>query len=190
MQDSPSPSAADGAPRRPTWSFVLAHPAHFLGLGAGSGLSPKAPGTAGTLWAWAVWVLLQAAGLSPVWGGVLIVVSIPVGWWACTVSARDLRMSDPGCVVWDEVAAFWLMLWVLEIVWAPAPWSRAAWLWQLAAFASFRFFDAVKPQPVHWADQVFKGGGWRGGWGIMWDDLVAAACALAVLAVGHAFLPR
>ena len=190
MQDSPSPSAADGAPRRPTWSFVLAHPAHFLGLGAGSGLSPKAPGTAGTLWAWAVWVLLQAAGLSPVWGGVLVVVSIPVGWWACTVSARDLRMSDPGCVVWDEVAAFWLMLWVLEIVWAPAPWSRAAWLWQLAAFASFRFFDAVKPQPVHWADQVFKGGGWRGGWGIMCDDLVAAACALAVLAVGHAFLPR
>jgi phosphatidylglycerophosphatase A len=53
----------------------------------------------------------------------------------------------------------------------------------LAAFVLFRFFDAVKPGPVAWADRLFKGFGWRGGWGILWDDLVAAFCTLLVIAL-------
>ena len=59
---------------------------------------------------------------------------------------------------------------------------------QLIAFALFRFFDAAKPQPVKWADRCFKGFGWRGGWGIMFDDLVAAFCTLLVIALWRHFM--
>ena len=156
---------------------MLRHPAHWLGLGFGSGLSPIAPGTAGTLWAWAVFVLLQQV-FSPAQLGGLIALSLPIGWWACTITARNLGRDDPGCIVWDEVVAMWLILWLL----APASWHG-----QLLAFALFRLFDAAKPHPVRWADQCFKGSGWRGGWGILFDDLVAALCTLLVLAAGRHF---
>jgi phosphatidylglycerophosphatase A len=153
--------------------FVLSHPAHFIALGAGSGLSRLAPGTAGTLWAWAVFLLLQI-WLTPFQMGVLIGVSTLVGWWACTLTARHMGVADPGSIVWDEVVAFWLILWLVT----PTTFGG-----ELAAFILFRYFDAAKSGPVRWADQLFKGFGWRGGWGIMFDDLVAAFCTLLVMAV-------
>lgn len=174
-RSAPDSAAPPRAPVRPTLAFMLRHPAHCLGLGFGSGLSPIAPGTAGTLWGWGVFVLLQQVLNAWQLGG-LIALSIPVGWWACTVTARNLGRDDPGCVVWDEVVGIWLVLWLL----APAGWPG-----QLLAFALFRLFDAAKPQPVRWADRCFKGSGWRGGWGIMFDDLVAAFCTLLVLAGGR-----
>jgi phosphatidylglycerophosphatase A len=142
---------------------MLAHPAHAIALGFGSGLSPKAPGTVGTLWAWLAWLVLSV-WLSPLQLGVLIAGSTLLGWWACTVTAGHLRVLDPGNIVWDEVVAFWLVLW---LVMPTGFWG------QLAAFALFRFFDAVKPGPVRWADQAFHGFGWRGGFGILLDDFVA-----------------
>lgn len=153
---------------RPTAAFMFSHPAHWIALGFGSGLSPKAPGTVGTLWAWASWLVLQHhltlnAQVS------LILFSTVIGWWACTVTAQHMGISDPGAIVWDEVLAMWIVLLLIM----PAGWSE-----QLAAFVLFRFFDAAKPGPVAWADQLFKGFGWRGGWGIIWDDLVAAFCTL------------
>jgi len=151
----------------------LSHPAHWVAMGLGAGLSPKAPGTVGTLWAWAAYGVLQT-WFDTAQMGWVILLALRVGWWACTVSARRLAMADPGCIVWDEVVAFWLILWLLM----PAGFST-----QLLAFALFRFFDAVKPGPVGWADRVFKGGGWRGGWGILFDDLVAAFCTLLVFAL-------
>ena len=157
---------------------MLQHPLHLVALGFGSGLSPKAPGTVGTLWAWVAYLVLQL-WLSPMAMGVLIAVSIPLGWWACTVTAKHMGVADPGSVVWDEVVAFWIILW---LVMPTGFWG------QLLAFALFRFFDAVKPQPVRWADQCFKGFGWGGGWGIMWDDLVAAFCTLLVIAIGRHLL--
>lgn len=161
------------APRRPTPGFMLSHPAHCIALGFGSGLSPVAPGTAGTLWAWLSYVLLQGR-LDAVQLGWLIAGSLLVGWWACTVSARNMRVADPGAIVWDEVVAFWIVLWLV----------MPAGFWeQLAAFALFRFFDAAKPGPVAWADKTFKGWGARGGFGIMFDDLVAAFCTLFVFAL-------
>ena len=167
-------AAADTmAPTRPTLRFMLSHPAHLLALGFGSGLPRVAPGTFGTLWAWAAFQALQA-WLEPLAIGLVIAVSIPLGWWACTVTARNLRVLDPGHIVWDEVVAFWLVLWLL---------MPAGFWGQLAAFALFRFFDAAKPGPVGWADQLFHGFGWRGGFGIMLDDLVAAFCTLLVLAL-------
>jgi phosphatidylglycerophosphatase A len=83
-------------------------------------------------------------------------------------------VSDPGQIVVDEIAAFWLVLW---LVMPTGFWG------QLAAFALFRFFDAAKPGPVGWADRLFKGFGWRGGFGILFDDLVAAGCTVLVVAL-------
>jgi phosphatidylglycerophosphatase A len=153
--------------------FLMSHPAHFIALGAGSGLSRIAPGTAGTLWAWAVFALLQT-WLNPLQMGVLIAASTLVGWWACTVTAQHMGVADPGAIVWDEVIAFWLVLWLVT----PTTFGG-----QLCAFVLFRYFDAAKPGPVRWADSLFKGFGWRGGWGIIFDDLVAAFCTLLVIAI-------
>lgn len=170
-------------PRRPSVALLLSHPAHFIALGAGSGLSPLAPGTVGTLWAWLSFVLLHSA-----WGSGaqadahwawLIGLGLPLGWWACTHTARSLRVADPGSVVWDEILAFWLVLWVI---------TPCGWRGQCLAFALFRYFDAAKPGPVGWADALFKRRpgqpiGWSQGFGILWDDLVAALCTLLVLAL-------
>jgi phosphatidylglycerophosphatase A len=158
---------------RPTVRFLLSHPAHFIALGCGSGLSPIAPGTVGTLWAWAAYLVLQT-WFTPTVLACIVAASVPVGWWAATVTARNMRVLDPGSIVIDEVMAFWAVLWVL----LPAGWGA-----QLAAFVMFRFLDALKPGPVAWADSRFHGFGWRGGWGIVFDDLVAAFCTLLVLAL-------
>jgi len=170
-------------PRRASVALLLSHPAHFIAFGAGSGLSPVAPGTVGTLWAWvSFWALQSAWGLGPQadfkWA-CLLALSLPVGWWACTHTARSLRVADPGSVVWDEILAFWLVLWVV---------TPAGFMGQLLAFALFRYFDAAKPGPVGWADGLFKckpgqAIGWAQGFGILFDDLVAALCTLLVIAL-------
>ncbi|MCX7268891.1 MAG: phosphatidylglycerophosphatase A [Betaproteobacteria bacterium] len=156
--------------------FMWSHPAHVLAMGFGSGLSPKAPGTVGTLWAWASYELMTLfMTTSDI--GLLIALSLPVGWWACTVTAQHMQVQDPSAIVWDEIVAFWLILWL----WMPVG------LWgQFVAFVLFRFFDAVKPGPVGWADRHFHGLGWRGGWGIMFDDLVAAFCTLLCISLWQA----
>jgi len=166
------------APRRPGVRFLLAHPAHWIALGFGSGLSPFAPGTAGTLWAWGVFVLLRPWLNDRHWG-LVIALAFVVGWWACTVTARHLAVADPSAIVWDEVVAFWLVLWVL---------GPAGFVMQAVAFGLFRLFDAAKPGPVAWADGLFKGRrgqavGWAQGFGIIFDDLVAALCTLLVIAL-------
>ncbi|MDQ6683595.1 MAG: phosphatidylglycerophosphatase A [Pseudomonadota bacterium] len=173
-----------GGTRRPGWRFLLAHPAHLLALGFGSGLSPVAPGTAGTLWAWFVFVALQPA-LGDGARAVILIAATLIGWWACTVTARHLGQADPSAIVWDEVVAFWLMLWLLE---------PAGWMAQSVAFVLFRIFDAAKPGPVAWADRLFKveaGGaiGWAQGFGILFDDFVAAGCSLLVIAAWHFAVP-
>ena len=182
--DSPNTPPGQG-PVAPTAYFMMAHPAHVLALGFGSGLSRKAPGTVGTLWAWAVFVLLQHRLTEWQWGA-LVALSLPLGWWACTVTARHMRVMDPGNVVWDEIAAFWLVLWLI---------NPSGFWGQLVAFALFRYFDAAKPGPVAWADQLFHDvnpttdpGAWRkAGWGIMLDDYVAAFCTLLVIAFWRAW---
>lgn len=167
-------SAASGKkPRfRPTARFMFSHPAHAIALGFGSGLSPFAPGTAGTLWGWLAFLVMQR-WLTTADIGLVIAASLPIGWWACTVTARRMGQLDPSNIVWDEIVAFWIVLWLV----------LPAGLWaQIVAFALFRFFDAVKPGPVGWADRAFHGFGPRGGFGILLDDLVAAFCALLVMA--------
>ncbi len=159
---------------------MLSHPAHILALGFGSGLSPKAPGTAGTLWGWLVFILISPYLSGAAWA-VLLAVGTLVGWWACTVAARNLNTPDPGPVVWDEILAIWLVLWLAH---------PATLLGQAVAFGLFRVFDAVKRGPGGWADRLFEvpaGApiGWAQGFGILFDDFVAAACTLVVIFVAR-----
>ena len=163
----------------PPWlapRFMWSHPAHALAMGFGAGLSPRAPGTVGTLWAWAAygWLSLWLTQGQLGW---LIAASLPLGWWACTVTAQHMQVQDPSAVVWDEIVAFWLILWL---------WMPTGVAGQCIAFVLFRLFDAIKPGPVGWADRHFHGLGWRGGWGILFDDLVAAFCTLVVLSLAVA----
>ncbi len=174
------------ARRRPTLRFLLAHPAHFVALGFGSGLSPVAPGTVGTLWAWLAFLVVEPQLSASAWAAVLAVSAVG-GWWACTLTARHLGIADPGAIVWDEVLAFWL---VLTLVMPAGLWAQAM------AFALFRFFDAAKPGPVAWADGLWKPRraaigrplriGRAQGFGILFDDLVAALCTLLVIALWKA----
>ena len=166
---------------RPTVRFMLSHPAHVIALGLGAGLSRIAPGTSGTLWAWVAFVALAPWLNDAQWAWV-IGLSLPIGWWACTLTARHMGVMDPGSIVWDEVVAFWLVLWLI---------SPTGLVGQGLAFGLFRFFDAVKPGPVGWADQLFHHldpqtdtSAWRkAGFGILLDDLVAAGCTVLVIAL-------
>jgi phosphatidylglycerophosphatase A len=175
-QDSGQPAPV----ARPSVRFMLSHPAHWIALVFGSGLSRIAPGTSGTLWAWIAFIALTPWMNDTRWA-VLIGLSLPLGWWACSVTARNMAVLDPGSIVWDEVVAFWLVLWLV---------MPTGLVGQVMAFGLFRFFDAVKPGPVGWADALYHHlepatdrAAWRkAGFGIMLDDLVAAGCTVLVVA--------
>jgi phosphatidylglycerophosphatase A len=179
-------SAAPGEnapPRRASAAFMRRHPSHWIALGFGSGLSPWAPGTVGTLWAWVSFLVFDRwlVAHGPAGWAALIGASLVVGVWACARTAKDLAQADPGAIVWDEIVAFWIVLWLVM----PASLGM-----QLIAFALFRFFDAVKPGPIGWIDQRFKRArGWMQGIGIIADDLAAALCTLLVIALWRFVLP-
>jgi len=151
---------------RPRPGFVFSHPAHLVAFGFGAGLAPFAPGTFGTLLGWALgWAL---GGISP--GAVFLaaIVLFLIGMWACEVTGRHLGVADHGAMCWDEVVAFLLVL-------ALAPPGPG---WQAAAFFLFRTFDILKPPPIRQVERR-----WKGGFGVMFDDLLAAGYTLLVLAV-------
>jgi phosphatidylglycerophosphatase A len=177
MSDTVLAASEPLPPRLPTVGFMLSHPAHLIALGFGAGLSRVAPGFCGTLWAWIAFLAMQH-WLPPGRIGDVILLSLPLAWWACTVTARNLRTMDPQSIVFDEILCFWIVLWLVM----PTGWSG-----QLAAFLLFRFFDTFKPGPMAWADRAFKDVGWRGGFGILADDLLAAFCTLLVLAFWRHF---
>jgi len=152
---------------RPDLRFLMSHPAHFVACGFGSGLSPRAPGTAGTLAAWALFPLL-AATLPESLLLLILAIFFVLGIIVADRTGRDLGVSDHGAIVWDEMVPFWLVL-VL---------TPPGLVWQALAFVLFRFFDIVKPPPVGWADSKVKGG-----FGVMLDDLIAAGYTLLVLAL-------
>lgn len=163
--------------RAPDGRFLLSHPAHFVALGFGSGLAPKAPGTFGTLAALGLyWVL--ALVLPPL---AIAFVAIPLfflGIWAAERTARDLGVQDHGSIVIDEIAAFLPL----------AALASASLVLQAVAFGLFRLFDIWKPPPIRLLEQRLKGG-----FGVMFDDLVAACYAyvvlIVVIVVQHKFFP-
>ncbi|MEH6543987.1 MAG: phosphatidylglycerophosphatase A [Porticoccaceae bacterium] len=143
---------------------VLRDPVLVLAFGFGSGLVPKAPGTAGSLLALLLMPLL--AMLSVPAYLLLLSLVIVAGVFICGYAAKALGVHDHGGIVWDEFAGLWLTL-----LFCPPQ-----WLWWLLGFALFRFFDIVKPWPISWLDKHCGGG-----LGIMIDDLVAGVFAAAVL---------
>ena len=157
---------------RPSWRFLLSHPAHLVAFGFGVGLAPVAPGTWGTLLALPVFLLVSPR-LAPVEFLLMLVVLFALGVWACEVTGRAIGASDHGGMVWDETVAFLLVLFFVP---ATLP-------WQAAAFLLFRLFDILKPPPIRYYDQALKGG-----FGVMLDDLIAASYALLVLAVATTIL--
>jgi len=149
---------------QPDARFLLNHPAHFIALGFGSGLAPKAPGTFGTLVAIPLYWASQFASLP---AQLLLVVSaFLLGIWACGLTGQHLGVHDSGHIVWDEIAAFLLVL-----IFTPA----GLW-WTLYAFALFRLFDIWKPFPISWLDATVNGG-----LGVMLDDVLAAGYAVGML---------
>ena len=149
---------------RPTREFLLKHPAHFLALGFGAGLAAKAPGTWGTLVALPFFFLAHSLG-GQIAALLAAAIFFVVGIWAAGVTGRALGVSDHGGIVVDEIAAFLLVL-----AFVPAPVNIVG---IAVAFLLFRLFDIVKPWPVNVADRLIKGG-----FGVMFDDVLAAIYAI------------
>jgi phosphatidylglycerophosphatase A len=157
---------------RITGSFLVSHPAHFIALGFGAGLIPKAPGTWGTLVALPIFAVAHMLGGA----GVVLITSIVlfgVGIWASDITGKHLGVADHGGIVIDEIAAF---LFVLSL-------TPPTFAWIAFAFVLFRLFDIVKPWPIRVADKKIKGG-----FGVMFDDLLAAIMAIAVLLVTNSLI--
>lgn len=152
--------------------FVTRHPAHFIAFAGGAGLAPYTPGTFGTLVAlplfWFSGALLEPAAYFAALAALFL-----LGVWACEVTGRALGSPDHGGMVWDETVAFLLVLFFTPV----------HGYWQAFAFLIFRFFDILKPPPIRYYERRFKGG-----WGVMVDDLLAAAYTLIVLALARAVM--
>ena len=172
---------------KPDFRWMLGRMNRTIAFGFGSGLSTIAPGTAGTLWAWAIFLvadyffplatmpaILWALGAGFIWG-----------CWICGCVSEELGKRDFGGIVWDEMVAFWI---ILSLIMPTNLWM------QILAFALFRFFDAIKPGPIGMIDRYFKKTEnsdapsskaqmlWRG-FGIMIDDLAAALFTILLLAL-------
>jgi phosphatidylglycerophosphatase A len=156
----------DGAASHPSWRFILRHPAHFLAFGLGAGLSPKAPGTAGTLVAFPIFFILLQWPEAWMWAA--IALALGLGPWICGRASQGLGVHDHGGIVWDEIAAFLLVL----------PFAPPTPAGYALAFVLFRLFDIWKPFPIGWLDRRVDGG-----LGIMLDDVVAAGYTWVFLEV-------
>ena len=153
----------------PSLRILLAHPAHFLALGCGSGLAPKAPGTFGTLFAWATYQALHDWFNAPqLW--IFFAISFVLGIWAIGITGKTLGEVDHGSIVWDEIVPFWMLLAI----------TPDSFWWQCAAFLLFRLFDITKPFPASYFDQKVKNG-----FGVMMDDVVAAVFSALVIGAAH-----
>ena len=151
---------------RPDFRFLFAHPAHLIAFGFGSGLAPKAPGTVGTLLGLPLFWLIVAVTPDLTNQIILLTATFLLGVWACGRTGRALGVADHGGMVWDEIVAFALVL----------LFTPASWLWIALAFALFRLFDILKPWPISFADMHLKNG-----FGVMFDDLLAAGYAIAAI---------
>ncbi len=153
--------------------YSLLHPVYWLCTWGHCGLSPKAPGTVGSLVALPYAALLyHKTGLL----GLCIasVTAFIIGWYCSERYVQRTQRQDPKEVVIDEVAGMWLTL-ALVIAFMPFAVGQMGGMWQttlwmtLPAFGFFRLFDIFKPWPISWCDKHIKGG-----LGIMLDDIIAA----------------
>ena len=161
-------TSADQPPLR---KIVFGSPSGFLAFGFGSGLSPFAPGTMGTLVAVPFIFALRTLNEAVFWLALLLLFAL--GVYLCGHVSRKLGVHDHGGIVWDEMLGYWLSAALVPLQWP----------WLLAAFLLFRFFDILKPWPIRQLDKKVSGG-----FGIMIDDVVAALFTLIILAVIQGFV--
>ena len=147
-----------------TDNFSIANPIHFLALGFGSGLLPKAPGTFGTLAAIPLYLLLSPSSMS-IYLAVVIVMSI-AGIYICGKAAEDAGVHDHGAIVWDEIVGFLITMFLVPLSWQSV----------VVGFVLFRIFDIFKPWPISFIDKNV-----HGGLGIMLDDIIAGFAALVCM---------
>jgi|TARA_B110000211_G_scaffold136842_1_gene156539 phosphatidylglycerophosphatase A len=147
-----------------TANFRLLNPVHFLALGFGSGLSPKAPGTFGTLAAVPLFLLMAPLSTS-IYLSLLVIMSL-AGIYICGKAAEDAGVPDHGAIVWDEIVGLLITMCLMPVTWQTL----------LVGFVLFRFFDILKPWPISFIDKNC-----HGGFGIMLDDIVAGIAAWACM---------
>ena len=146
-------------------------PVQFLAFGFGSGLSPWAPGTAGTIAAVPLYWLIADWGLF--WYSAVVLLAALLGIWICGAASRELKVHDHPGIVWDEFVGYWITLWAVPV----------DWVWMLAGFVVFRILDIAKPWPIGHLDKKVGGG-----FGIMIDDVIAGVMACATLHLALWFL--
>lgn len=159
-----TPTASKPLADTPVSPTPFNSPVQFLAFGFGSGLSPRAPGTMGTLMAVPLYWLLAPLNLA--WYSLAVLVAAVVGVFICDLASKQLRVHDHPGIVWDEFVGYWITMWALP----------ASWWWIVAGFIAFRVFDIAKPWPIGVLDKRV-----HGGLGIMLDDVVAGLLACVCL---------
>ncbi len=152
--------------QKPVPRKLLLNPIHFLSLGFGSGLSPKMPGTMGSLAGLSLYLLLPELDWRLYLG--IVIIAFLIGIYLCASTAKALNTHDHPAIVWDEIVGVWITLFMVP----------KEWLWIMLGFILFRGFDILKPGPIAWLDRRLQGGT-----GIMLDDVVAAIFSLIIIQV-------
>lgn len=159
----------------PVPARLLRHPVHVISLGFGSGLSPVAPGTVGTLAAIPVFLLLNQ--LDFMLYTVMVVASFAIGVYCTGLTGKAIGVTDHGAIVWDEFVGYFITMAVLPLDLLAVNYSYTALsVWIVSGFALFRLFDIWKPWPISWCERRFSGG-----YGVMLDDVVAGIFAAICL---------
>lgn len=151
----------------------LRNPIHFLALGFGSGLIAKAPGTWGSLVGLILGFLLLQV-INPIYFAFLTFAFFFIDICLCQKTADDMQIHDHGAIVWDEIVGIFIVLIVLP---------THSFLWYIVAFITFRFFDILKPYPIRYFDDKLENG-----FGIMFDDVLAAIYAILTIYALHSFI--
>ena len=143
---------------------IFSNPVHLLAYGFGAGLSPKAPGTAGTVVAIPIYLMLAYTGTGAYW--LFLAAALAAGVLICGYTAKRIGVDDPKGVVWDEIVGYLITMLGLPL----------GVVWLIGGFLLFRLFDIWKPWPIRWIDRHVKGG-----LGIMLDDVIAAIFSCLIL---------
>ena len=178
----PDISKANDCPPLPNNASALDRMVYWLGIGLGSGLPRRAPGTWGTVGGLIIAIPLMSLGFIPFL--ILTILSCIVGVWICGRTSELMQGHDDPHIVWDEWSGIWITL-------LPFSYMGVATtnFWQdvsqelsifaiVIAFILFRFFDIIKPPPIGWADKKVAGG-----LGIMLDDIIAGIMAAVLWVV-------
>ena len=170
---------ANDCPPLPANANMLDRVVYWLGLGLGSGLPRRAPGTWGTVGGLIVAIPLLSLGFVPFL--IITILSCVIGSWICGRTSELMGGHDNPHIVWDEWAGMWLTLLPLSYMgiadgnfWQNIV-QTSSIVAIIIAFILFRFFDIIKPPPIGWADKKVAGG-----LGIMLDDIIAGVMAAAV----------